>query len=150
MKSWSPFCRFHVAPEFSDRSIPPSEPAGRLPPKADCEPQRHVREFRLDKSGGVGTKAACRPAEAEGTVERTKATREGVAEKSEAYHEHLQLQVGRGRPVAAASLGNVDLAAGVHKIDFQVDVSARKAAALRCELVEMPSSSARVQWAATR
>ena len=41
--------RGHVAADFeSKRRKARGKPACRLPPKANCEPQRYIREFRLD------------------------------------------------------------------------------------------------------
>jgi large subunit ribosomal protein L3 len=85
----------HVAANLKSKRKEARQKAGvQLPPKADCEPQRHVREFRLDKGGGFVTKAECSPAEAKVTVERIKATGEGAAKKYEAYPEDLTLKVG--------------------------------------------------------
>ena len=91
----------HVAANLKSKRKDARQKAGvRLPPKADCEPQRHVREFRLDVSGGFITKAECGPAEAKVTVERIKTTGEGLAKKYEAYPEDMTLKVGQVLTVA--------------------------------------------------
>ncbi len=41
----------------------------------------------------------------------------------------------------------LELAVGRHTLDFWVDLAVRKGAALRCELTEVPGSSARAAWA---
>src|SRR6476660_2846625 len=65
----------HVAAGLKSKRKEARQKAGvQLPPKADCEPQRHIREFRLDKPGGFITKAECGPTEAKVTVERIKTT----------------------------------------------------------------------------
>ena len=44
--------RGHVSAALESRRRQARAKAGvQLPPKADCEPQRHIREFRLDKAG---------------------------------------------------------------------------------------------------
>lgn len=50
--------RGHVSNALESRRRQARTKAGvQLPPKADCEPQRHIREFRLEKAGDfqVGT-----------------------------------------------------------------------------------------------
>src|SRR5258706_2671314 len=43
----------HVAANLKSKRQEARQKAGvKLPPKADVEPQRHIREFRLDKGGG--------------------------------------------------------------------------------------------------
>lgn len=43
--------RGHVAKDFSSNRRKALTAAGQaIPPKADCEPQRHIREFRLEKA----------------------------------------------------------------------------------------------------
>src|SRR3954452_14386298 len=61
----------HVAANLKSKRKEARQKGGvQLPPKADCEPQRHIREFRLDRGVGFITKAECGPAEAKLTVER--------------------------------------------------------------------------------
>src|SRR5216683_7431200 len=44
--------RGHVSANLESKRRTARQAAGvQLPPKADCEPQRHIREFRLDKPG---------------------------------------------------------------------------------------------------
>jgi large subunit ribosomal protein L3 len=91
----------HVAANLKSKRKEARQKAGvQLPPKADCEPQRHVREFRLDQGGGFITKSECGPAEAKLTVERIKTTGEGAAKKYEAYPEDMTLKVGQVLTVA--------------------------------------------------
>lgn len=85
----------HVAANLKSKRKDSRTKAGvKLPPKADCEPQRFVREFRLDQPGGFITKAECGPEQAKVTVERIKVTGEGATTKYEAYPEELTLKVG--------------------------------------------------------
>jgi putative heme-binding domain-containing protein len=55
-----------------------------------------------------------------------------------------------GHPMPLASIGSLDLATGLHTLDFSVDLSARKSPTLRCELLEASGSTAHVQWSPTR
>ena len=56
----------HVAANLRSKRKEARQKAGvQLPPKADCEPQRHIREFRLDQGGGFVTKAECGPGRGE-------------------------------------------------------------------------------------
>jgi putative heme-binding domain-containing protein len=55
-----------------------------------------------------------------------------------------------GHPLSPASIASLDLAAGTHTLDFAIDLSTRKSPALRCELLEIPGSSAHAQWAPIR
>jgi large subunit ribosomal protein L3 len=85
----------HVAANLKSKRKEARQKAGvQLPPKADCEPQRHVREFRLDKGTGFITKAECGPAEAKLTVERIKPTGD-VKQPFQAYPEEMTLKVGQ-------------------------------------------------------
>nr|WP_315854222.1 50S ribosomal protein L3 [Gemmata palustris] len=67
-----------------------------LPPKADCEPQRVIREFRLDVGGAFVDTASVKagPAEASFKVERIKVSGEGATKKFEAYSEDMTVKVG--------------------------------------------------------
>ena len=88
----------HVAANLRSKRKEARQKAGvQLPPKADCEPQRHIREFRLDTGGGfVDPKSlALTPAEAKFKVERIKTTGEGAAKKYAAYTEDMALKVGQ-------------------------------------------------------
>ena len=42
----------------------------------------------------------------------------------------------------------LNLAAGRHTIDFWIDIPARPIPSLRCELIQVPGSTAQAQWAA--
>ena len=85
----------HVAANLRSKRKEARQKAGvQIPPKADCEPQRHIREFRLDQGGGFVTKAECGPAEAKLTVERIKPTGD-VKQPFQAYPEELTLKVGQ-------------------------------------------------------
>src|SRR5438067_4444188 len=87
----------HVAANLRSKRKEARQKAGvKLPPKADVEPQRHVREFRLDKGAGfVDLKSVKADAEqATVKVERIRAT--GDAKKPfELYTEDLTLKVGQ-------------------------------------------------------
>ena len=85
----------HVAANLRSKRKEARQKAGvQLPPKADCEPQRHIREFRLDQGGSFVKKAECSAEEAKLTVERIKAT--GEAKKPfEAYPDEMTLKVGQ-------------------------------------------------------
>src|SRR5262245_42885 len=87
----------HVAAGLKSKRKDARTKAGvKLPPKANCEPQRHVREFRLDRPGGFVTKMTeVGPEQATVTVERIRTTGEGAAKKYEAYPEELTLKVGQ-------------------------------------------------------
>jgi len=86
----------HVAANLKSKRKDARQKAGvQLPPKADCEPQRHIREFRLDQGGGFITKAECGPAEAQLMLERIKVTGEGATKKYEAYPDPMTLKVGQ-------------------------------------------------------
>jgi large subunit ribosomal protein L3 len=87
----------HVAANLKSKRKEARQKAGvKLPPKADVEPQRHIREFRLDKGGGFVDLKSVKADAAEATVkvERIRAT--GDAKKPfEAYTEELTLKVGQ-------------------------------------------------------
>ena len=86
----------HVAANLKSKRKDSRQKAGvKLPPKADVEPQRHIREFRLDKGAGfVDLKSVTADAaQATMKVERIRAT--GDAKKPfEAYTEDLTVKVG--------------------------------------------------------
>lgn len=85
----------HVAANLKSKRKDARQKAGVvLPPKADCEPQRHVREFRLDKLGTFVTKSDCTQTEAKLTVERIKSTGD-IKQPFQAYPEELTLKVGQ-------------------------------------------------------
>jgi large subunit ribosomal protein L3 len=93
----------HVAAGLKSKRKEARQKAGVvLPPKADCEPQRVVREFRLDVSSGfVDTKSVkATPAEASFKVERIKVSGEGVTKKYETYPEDMTVKVGDKLTVA--------------------------------------------------
>jgi large subunit ribosomal protein L3 len=85
----------HVAANLKSKRKEARLKAGvQLPPKADCEPQRHIREFRLDKGVGFIHKVECGPAEAKLTVERIRAKGDPL-QPYEAYTEDMTLKVGQ-------------------------------------------------------
>src|SRR5262245_1592214 len=85
----------HVAANLRSKRKEARQKAGvQLPPKADCEPQRHIREFRLDRGVGFVTNAECGPAEAKLTVERIRAKND-PNQPFEAYTEDLTVKVGQ-------------------------------------------------------
>jgi large subunit ribosomal protein L3 len=87
----------HVAAGLKSKRKEARQKAGVvLPPKADCEPQRVVREFRLDRGGFVapGTVKAG-PAEASFKVERIQVVvQEGKPKEYKAYIEDMTVKVG--------------------------------------------------------
>ena len=54
------------------------------------------------------------------------------------------------QPISPAALADLDLSATFHVLDFVIDTASRKSPQLRCELVDMANSTARLQWAPTR
>lgn len=87
----------HVAAGLKSKRKDARQKAGVvLPPKADCEPQRVIREFRLDVGGAFVDTASVKagPAEASFKVERIKVSGEGATKKFESYSEDLTLKVG--------------------------------------------------------
>jgi large subunit ribosomal protein L3 len=86
----------HVAAGLRSKRKEARQKAGVvLPPKADCEPQRVIREFRLDRGGFVDAKTVkAGPAEATFKVERIKVSGEGATKKYDAYSEDMTLKVG--------------------------------------------------------
>jgi large subunit ribosomal protein L3 len=87
----------HVAAGLKSKRKESRQKAGVvLPPKADCEPQRVVREFRLDVGSGFVDPATVKagPAEANFKVERIKVSGEGVTKKFDAYTEDMTVKVG--------------------------------------------------------
>lgn len=88
----------HVAANLKSKRKDARTKAGvKLPPKADCEPQRYIREFRIDRSGPfVDPKATTAgPEQATVKVERIRTSGEGSAKKYEAYSEELTVKVGQ-------------------------------------------------------
>jgi len=88
----------HVAANLKSKRKDARTKAGvKISPKADCEPQRFIREFRLDRGGAfidtTATKAG--PEQATIKVERIKVSGEGSAKKFDAYTEELTLKVGQ-------------------------------------------------------
>jgi large subunit ribosomal protein L3 len=89
----------HVAANLRSKRKEARQKAGvQIPPKADCEPQRHIREFRLD-AGSFITKSECGPTEAKLTVERIKTTGD-IKQPFAAYPEDITLKVGQVLTVA--------------------------------------------------
>ena len=89
----------HVAANLKSKRKDARTKAGvKIPPKADCEPQRYIREFRLDRAGGfLDPKATtASPEQATVKVERIRTTGgDGTAKKYEAYTEEVTLKVGQ-------------------------------------------------------
>ena len=91
----------HVAANLRSKRKDARLKAGvQLAPKADCEPQRYIREFRLDRSGGFVSKAECGPADAKLTVERIRTVDDKGQKKFEAYSEEFPLKIGQVLTVA--------------------------------------------------
>ena len=87
----------HVAANLKSKRKDSRTKAGvKLPPKADVEPQRHIREFRLDKGAGfVVLKSAKADAEqATMKVERVRTTGD-VRKPFELYTEDMTVKVGQ-------------------------------------------------------
>jgi len=88
----------HVAANLKSKRKDARQKAGvKLPPKADVEPQRYIREFRLDRSGGFIQPASTTATAEQATikVERMRTTGEGSAKKFEPYQEDVTLTVGQ-------------------------------------------------------
>jgi large subunit ribosomal protein L3 len=91
----------HVAANLKSKRKEARQKAGvKIPPKADVEPQRHIREFRLDRKGAftLGVKSADAEA-ATVTVERVKSTG-NVLKPHEGYTEDVTVKVGQKLTVA--------------------------------------------------
>jgi large subunit ribosomal protein L3 len=89
--------RGHVAAGLESKRKAARQKAGvAIPPKADCEPQRVVREFRLDRGSGFVNPGSVKagPGEATFKVERIRVSGEGVTKKFEAYAEDMTVKVG--------------------------------------------------------
>jgi large subunit ribosomal protein L3 len=87
----------HVAAGLRSKRKDARQKAGVvLPPKADCEPQRVIREFRLDQGGGFVDPKSVKagPGEASFKVERIKVSGEGATKKFDAYTEEMTVKVG--------------------------------------------------------
>jgi len=87
----------HVAAGLKSKRKDARQKAGVvLPPKADVEPQRVIREFRLDVGGGFIDTASVKagPAEASFKVDRVKVSGEGVTKKYDLYTEDMTVKVG--------------------------------------------------------
>ncbi|MBY0460508.1 MAG: 50S ribosomal protein L3 [Gemmataceae bacterium] len=87
----------HVAAALRSKRKEARQKAGVvLPPKADCEPQRVIREFRLDVGGGFVDTTSVKADAGQATfkVERIKVSGEGATQKFEAYADELTLKVG--------------------------------------------------------
>jgi large subunit ribosomal protein L3 len=88
----------HVAAGLKSKRKEARQKAGvQLPPKADCEPQRVVREFRLDHGDGFVVPASVKagPGEASFKVERvTKSVEEGKGVVYKLYTEDMTVKVG--------------------------------------------------------
>ncbi len=91
----------HVAANLKSKRKDARQKAGvQLPPKADCEPQRFIREFRLDRGGNFVTSAECGPAEAKMILERIRIVDDKGMKKYEAYPEEMTVKVGQVLTVA--------------------------------------------------
>jgi large subunit ribosomal protein L3 len=89
--------RGHVAAGLESKRKAARQKAGvQLPPKADCEPQKHVREFRLDHGLGFVNPDTVKagPGEATFKVERIRSSGEGATKKFETYAEDMTVKVG--------------------------------------------------------
>lgn len=89
----------HVAANLKSKRKEARQKAGvKLPPKADVEPQRYVREFRLDRTHGAlvpGTLTATAE-QATVTMERVQTVAEpGKAVEYKAYTEPVTVKVGQ-------------------------------------------------------
>ena len=87
----------HVAAGLKSKRKEARQKAGvALPPKADVEPQKVIREFRLDVGGAFVQTSTVNagPAEASFKVERIRVSGEGATKKYEAYAEDMTLKVG--------------------------------------------------------
>ncbi|QJW94865.1 large ribosomal subunit protein uL3 [Frigoriglobus tundricola] len=87
----------HVAAGLKSKRKDARQKAGVvLPPKADCEPQKVIREFRLDQGTGFVVPASVKagPAEASFKVERIKVSGEGATKKFDLYTEDMTVKVG--------------------------------------------------------
>lgn len=94
----------HVAANLKSKRKEARLRAGvQIPPKADCEPQRHIREFRLDKGTSFILKADCNAAEARLTVERIQPNpdpADRLKQPYKAYTEEMTIKVGQVLTVA--------------------------------------------------
>jgi large subunit ribosomal protein L3 len=87
----------HVAAGLKSKRKEARQKAGVvLPPKADCEPQRVVREFRLDHGGGFVDPDTVKagPGEASFKVARIKVSGEGATKKYDLVTEDMTVKVG--------------------------------------------------------
>lgn len=87
----------HVAAGLKSKRKDARQKAGVvLPPKADVEPQRVIREFRLDQGTFVDPKSVkAGPGEASFKVERVKVVaEEGKPKRYDAYTEDMTVKVG--------------------------------------------------------
>ena len=86
----------HVAANLKSKRKEARQKAGvKLPPKADVEPQRHVREFRLDKGGGFVDLKSVKADMEQTTVKVERIRPTGDPKKPfEAYTEELTVKVG--------------------------------------------------------
>src|SRR6476620_96337 len=86
----------HVAANLKSKRKEARQKAGvQLPPKADVEPQRHMREFRLDKGGGFVDLKSVKAEMGQATmkIERIRATGD-AKQPFQAYTEDLTVKVG--------------------------------------------------------
>src|SRR5947209_19541492 len=88
----------HVAAGLKSKRKEARQKAGvKLPPKADVEPQKHIREFRLDKGGGFVDLKSVKTDMEQATVkvERIRRT-DDPKQPFQAYTEDLTLkEIGR-------------------------------------------------------
>jgi large subunit ribosomal protein L3 len=93
----------HVAANLKSKRKEARQKAGvKLPPKADVEPQRFVREFRIDRGSGpvVPGSVTATAEQATLTVERVRKVGDGPAAKYELYAEPMTVKVGDKLTVA--------------------------------------------------
>ncbi len=88
--------RGHVAAGLESKRKAAREKAGvAIPPKADCEPQKVVREFRIDRGNFIDPATVkAGPGEASFKVERIRVSGEGVTKKFESYADDMTVKVG--------------------------------------------------------
>ena len=87
----------HVAANLKSKRKDARQKAGvKLPPKADVEPQRHIREFRLDKGAGLVDLKSVKATAEEATfkVDRIR-PKDDPKQKFELYTEEMTVKVGQ-------------------------------------------------------
>jgi large subunit ribosomal protein L3 len=89
--------RGHVAADLQSKRKANRQKAGvQISPKANVEPQRHIREFRLDQGGSSDPKSVAAAADQVTIkVARVRTTGEGAQKKTEPYTEDMTVKVGQ-------------------------------------------------------